>query len=76
VGCGAVIVRWESLAGGRRMLSVEPGIDMSDVNELGEPFLDLYGTPWGQVLSGVDLDVLIVSGAATVRIPTGIPDVE
>jgi hypothetical protein len=58
------------------MLSVEPSIETSDGNELGEPLLDVYGTPWGQVLSGVDRDVLAVSGMATVRIPAGIPDVE
>jgi hypothetical protein len=55
---------------------MEPGIETPDANELGEPLLDMYGTPWGQLLSGVDLDVLLVSGAATVRLPAGIPDVE
>lgn len=62
--------------GGRRMLLVDPAIEMSDVNELDEPLVDVYGTPWGQVLSGVNPDVLIVSGTATVRIPAGSPDVE
>lgn len=71
-----MIASWESLAGGRKMLSVEPSIETSDVNELGEPLLDVYGTPWGQVLSEVDPDVLIVSGATTVRMPVGIPDVK
>ncbi len=55
---------------------VDPAIEMSDVNELGEPLVDVYGTPWGQVLSGVNPDVLAVSGTVTVRIPAGIPDVE
>jgi hypothetical protein len=58
------------------MLSVKPEIEVSDVDELGEPLLDVYGTPWGQVLSDVDPDVLTVSGTATVRIPAGVPDVE
>lgn len=65
-----------AVIGGRRMSCMEPGIETSNVDELGEPLLDMYGTPWGQVLSGVDLDVLTVSGAATVRIPAGTPDVE
>lgn len=73
---GAVVASWESLAGGHKMLAVEPSIETFDVNELGEPLLDAYGTPWGQVLKGVDLDVLTVSGTATVRMPAGIPDVE
>ncbi|HMJ34780.1 MAG TPA: hypothetical protein VK501_12780 [Baekduia sp.] len=72
----AVIASWEILAGGRTMLSVEPAIEMPDVNELGEPLLDVHGTPWGQVLSGVDPDVLAVSGTPTVRIPAGVHDVE
>jgi hypothetical protein len=72
----AVIASWEILAGGRTMLSVEPAIEMPDVNELGEPLLDVYGTPWGQVLSSVDPDVLAVSGTPTVRTPAGVPDVE
>jgi hypothetical protein len=71
-----VIVGWEILAAGRTMLSVEPAIEMSNVNELGEPLLDVYGTPWGQVLSGVELDVLAVSGTPTVRLPASVPDVE
>jgi hypothetical protein len=72
----AVIASWEILGGGRTMLSVEPAIEMPDVNELGEPLVDVYGTPWGQVLSAVDPDVLAVSGTPTVHIPAGIPDVE
>jgi hypothetical protein len=72
----AVIASWEILAGGRTMLSIEPAIEMSDVNELGEPLLDIYGAPWGQVLRGVAPEVLTVTGTPTVRIPAGIPDVE
>jgi hypothetical protein len=80
LGAGAVgspvVACWEILAGGRTMISVEPAIEMPDVNELGEPLLDVYGTPWGQVLRAVDPDALAVSGTPTVRIPAGIPDVE
>jgi hypothetical protein len=72
----AVTATWEILAGGRTMLSVEPAIEIPDVNELGEPLVDMYGTPWGKVLSGVDPEVLAATGAPTVRIPAGIPDVE
>lgn len=71
-----VVACWEILAGGRTMLSVEPAIEMPDVNELGEPLVDVYGTPWGKVLSGIDPDVFAISGTPTVRIPTGVPDVE
>jgi hypothetical protein len=73
---GAVVVCRERMAGERRMLSVKPEIEVSDVDKLGELHLDVYGTPWGRVLSGADPDVLTVSGTATVRIPAGIPDVE
>jgi hypothetical protein len=72
----AVIASWEILGGGRTMLSVEPAIEMPDINELGEPLVDVYGTPWGQVLSAVDTGALTVSGSPTVQIPVGIPDVE
>jgi hypothetical protein len=72
----AVIASWEILGGGRTMLSVEPAIEMPDVNELGEPLVDMYGTPWGQVLSAVDADALVTSDRPTVRSPAGIPDVE
>jgi hypothetical protein len=71
----AVIASWEMLSGGRTMLSVEPAIEMPDVNELGEPLIDMYGTPWGQVLSAGDLGALAISGSPTVEIPAGIPDV-
>ncbi|WCB95674.1 hypothetical protein DSM104299_04423 [Baekduia alba] len=80
LGVGAVgspvVACWEILAGGRTMLSVEPAIEMPDVNEFGEPLVDMYGTPWGKVLSGVDPEVLTVTGTPTVRIPAGVPDVE
>ena len=46
------------------------------VNEAGEPLVDVYGTPWGQVLDAGSPDALMISGRATVEIPAGIPDVE
>jgi hypothetical protein len=49
---------------------------MPDVNELGEPLIDMYGTHWGQVLGADDLDAQTISGSPTVKIPAGIPDVE
>jgi uncharacterized membrane-anchored protein len=58
------------------MVLMTPVGEMSGDDEPDEPLLDVYGTPWGQVLSGVDPDVLITRGSATVRIPAGIPDLE
>jgi hypothetical protein len=55
---------------------VEPASEISDVNGLGEPLVDVYGAPWGEVLTGVDPEALVVSGTATVRIPAGIPEVK
>jgi hypothetical protein len=72
----AVVASWEILAGGRTMLSLEPPIEIPDTNALGEPLVDLYGTPWGGVLRGTDAAVLNVTGVPTVRIPSGIPEVE
>jgi hypothetical protein len=46
------------------------------VNEAGEPLVDMYGTPWGQVLDAENPDALTISGRSTVEIPDGIPDVE
>ena len=46
------------------------------VNEVGEPLVDVYGTPWGQVLDAEASDALMISGRSTVEIPAGIPDVE
>lgn len=71
-----VSAMWELLPGGRTLLTVEPAIDVPDVNDLDEPLVDLYGTPWGQVLTAEDADALEVTGAPTVTIPEGIPEVE
>lgn len=71
----AVSAMWELLPGGRTLLTVEPAIDAPEVNDLGEPLVDLYGTPWGQVLTAGDADALQVTGTPTVTIPEGIPDV-
>jgi hypothetical protein len=38
--------------------------------------VDIYGTPWGQVLSEVDPHALAVTGSPTITIPDGIPDVK
>ena len=45
------------------------------VNEVGELLVDVYGTPWGQVLDAENSDALTISGRSTVEIPAGIPDV-
>lgn len=36
---------------------------------------DVYGTAWGKVLEGVSPDALLATGAASIVIPDGIPDV-
>ncbi|MEX2448551.1 MAG: hypothetical protein WD404_07390 [Solirubrobacterales bacterium] len=36
---------------------------------------DIYGTAWGKVLADVDPQALLVTGAPTISIPDGIPDV-
>jgi flagellar motility protein MotE (MotC chaperone) len=36
---------------------------------------DIYGTAWGKVLADVDPQALSVTGAPTISIPDGIPDV-
>ena len=37
---------------------------------------DIYGTAWGKVLAGVDPQALSVTGAPTISVPDGIPDVK
>lgn len=37
---------------------------------------DIYGTAWGQVLDGIDPEMLATSGTATISIPDGIPTVQ
>jgi len=37
---------------------------------------DIYGTAWGKVLADLDPQALSVSGAPTISIPDGIPDVK
>jgi hypothetical protein len=80
VGAGtvgaAVSAMWELLPGGRSILTLEPAVDAPEVNALGEPLVDLYGTAWGRVLTAADADALHVTGTPTVRIPAGVPDVE
>jgi|GEM_PF-1064864 len=36
---------------------------------------DIYGTAWGKVLADVDPQALSVTGAPTISVPDGIPDV-
>jgi hypothetical protein len=74
VGAAASAI-WELLPGGRTLLTVEPAIDAPDLNELGEPLVDIYGTPWGQVLRDEDSEALQLSGTPTIAIPQGIPAV-
>jgi hypothetical protein len=72
----AVSASWELLPGGRTIMTVEPAIDAPEVNDLNEPLVDLYGTPWGRLLTGVAPGVVKVTGTPTIEIPAGIPDVE
>jgi flagellar motility protein MotE (MotC chaperone) len=37
---------------------------------------DVYGTAWGKVLADVDPQALSVTGAPTISVPDGIPDVK
>lgn len=71
----AVSAMWEMLPGGRTLMTIEPALDSVEINPLGEPLVDLYGTPWGRVLTAADADALAITGRPTVRIPTGIPDI-
>ena len=71
----AVSAMWELLPGGRTLMTIEPAVNAAEVNDLGESLVDLYGTPWGRVLTSSDADALTVAGRPTVRIPAGIPDV-
>jgi hypothetical protein len=41
----------------------------------GVALTDMYGTPWGQILTGVDPAVLEPTGRPTITIPSGIPDI-
>ncbi|MFT4034960.1 MAG: hypothetical protein QM679_05240 [Patulibacter sp.] len=38
--------------------------------------VDVYGTPWGSVLTGVDPDALVVTGKPSIELPDGIPNIE
>lgn len=48
----------------------------AQTNALGEPLVDLYGTPWGSILTTSDEEILTLTGAPTVLFPAGIPDIE
>ncbi len=52
---GAVLAaRWELMGNGMSLLAVEPVIDLPATSCPDEQLADLYGTPWGEVLSDVD----------------------
>ena len=42
----------------------------------GATLSDIYGTAWGKVLADVDPQALSVTGAPTISVPDGIPDVK
>ena len=61
----------------RRSNLLEAEDEAPDVAQnAGVPLIDVDGTPWGHVLDGVELAVLVVSALPTIEIPDGIPDVE
>jgi hypothetical protein len=45
--------RWELIGDGRSLLALEPAIDLP-ADPTGERLVDLYGTPWGEVLTDAD----------------------
>ncbi len=71
----AVSAMWEVLSGGRTLITIEPAVDNPELSAIEEPLADIYGTPWGRILSEADGVALGVTGSATVAIPDGIPDV-
>ncbi len=71
----AVSAMWEILSGGRTLITIEPAVDNPELSDIDEPLADVYGTPWGRILSEADGLGLGVTGNATVMIPVGIPDV-
>ena len=71
----AVSAMWEILSGGRTLITIEPAVDNAELSDIDEPLADVYGTPWGRILSEADGVALGVTGNATVMIPVGIPDV-
>jgi hypothetical protein len=71
----AVSAMWEILSGGRTLITIEPAVDNPELSAIDEPLADVYGTPWGRILSEADGLALGVTGNATVMIPVGIPDV-
>ena len=52
---GAVLAaRWELMGEGMSLLALEPVIDLPATDTSAEPLVDIYGTPWGQVLTDAD----------------------
>lgn len=52
------------------MLALAEGV------KAGATPVDIYGTAWGQVLDGMDPEVLVASSKPSIKIPRGIPDIE
>jgi hypothetical protein len=71
----AVSAFWEVLPGGRTLITIEAAVDNPELTAENEPLTDIYGSPWGRILSEADSDALAVVGNPTVVIPDGIPDV-
>jgi hypothetical protein len=69
----AASATWEVLPDGRTLMSVEPAVDSPDLTDTGAPLADVYGTPWGRIVTNPDAVNII--GPPTVKIPDGIPDV-
>lgn len=42
----------------------------------GAPLVDMYGTPWGAILTAQDADALELSGPATITIPDDLPEIQ
>ncbi len=53
---GAVLAaRWELMGDGMSLFAVEPAIDLpATTTGTEEPLVDIYGTPWGQILTEAD----------------------
>jgi hypothetical protein len=71
----AVSAIWEMLPGGRTLITIEAAVDNPELTADDEPLADIYGSPWGRILSEADSAALAVVGTPTIAIPDGIPDV-
>lgn len=59
------------------MTDEEAAVALALVNgaRAGATPVDVYGTHWGHVLDGVDVDALTVRDDSTITVPDGIPPV-